>query len=307
MTTTTLTSQTFSPVGVAACIRLANKYIAENYDGHMSESDVSNWAAKTNYQRRFISWLPKLAATVPLCPEIKAKVDFDQNVINSFLAENGFDKISLQDPPPGLDDNLGFAVAAIIDNLLKWSHPAGLRMIGQYTAFRLHQSLVSFVQIPDQLQPTIKVSTDQGDLVVITPSNEVLCPVSMLELASAGFSEISPVMGFKGCVVPMVSYNEAPDVSWLVDIFEMTHPNGHYIQQAVQQIKFKMNQYGLRDQSATAMYIGGSGCTSEDVRRDYVVNRPFLLSIHRAGYQTPIFIGHFFPDSWKDPGDLNAK
>jgi hypothetical protein len=130
----------------------------------------------------------------------------------------------------------------------------------------------------------------------------------MLDLASAGHSEVSPVMGYKGCVVPMVDYDKTPDISWLCNIFETTHPDMYFIEQVVQQTRFRMNQFGLRDESATAMFMGASGClVGEDVRIDYIVDRPFLLSIHRGGLDAPIFVGHFFPDSWNDPGDLNAQ
>ena len=77
--------------------------------------------------------------------------------------------------------------------------------------------------------------------------------------------------------------------------------DGDSISQALQQTKFKMNQFGARVKSAVAIAV--SRAMSREVGLD--IDQPFYLWIERDGVTVPVMYAYLDQEDWKDPGNLS--
>ena len=110
----------------------------------------------------------------------------------------------------------------------------------------------------------------------------------------------TPDYRYEGVIFPMVHYDQHEDISFLKGM--RIEGTGHYVAEAVQQTRFRMNEFGARAESAVAMTK--RLCASSEERKPYVLDRPFILWIERGGIGIPIFMAVFAEDVWKDPKTL---
>ncbi len=106
-------------------------------------------------------------------------------------------------------------------------------------------------------------------------------------------------------VFPMIEYNEVVDISWIRGMAARV-PDGlpWYISQALQQTKFRMNEIGVKVESAVAMGMRLGYCPGPPPKPDLIIDKPFLLWISRPGMSHPLFIGYFVEKDWKRPEKL---
>jgi hypothetical protein len=115
---------------------------------------------------------------------------------------------------------------------------------------------------------------------------------------------LSPLkqMYFDELILPMISFEEIVDVSWLVGL-NTTEDLGldYAVMQAVQKNRLKMNEFGVRAQSAVGMAFM-TCCIKPAV--SLTVDSPFFMWLERPGLRKPLFVAWLDYDSWKDPGSL---
>ena len=280
-------TQTSTMLPVLGCFKAAGEFIGE----------LLAFEATNNAQSAFLTlFQDKLPEVDKLTEELKSIADKDVSVINAFLKEAGFD-IQL-DP---VSD--GFAVASILDVLVKWLEEGKKTTIrdGKYPAVKLKEGVSIFMG--PHGNPLVAVETKSGDIVFMTVVDEVpgdaFAVQTLVDEMTA--SKATPWRGNnQGVIFPMVNYNQEVDISWLCGL--KVHPEW-YVQQALQQTKFRMNEIGARAQSAVAMTLRCASVMAEP--KPIVIDRPFLLWIDRQGVDTPLFSGIFAEDVWEEPEGLD--
>ena len=113
-----------------------------------------------------------------------------------------------------------------------------------------------------------------------------------------------PNAHFENVIFPMVDYDREIDIKWIVGMNTKDAKGlGWEIANALQQTKFKMNEYGARVKSAAAMEMLCMGV--REPKPDLVIDQPFLIWITRDGLSQPLFTGFIAEDCWKNPGNLS--
>jgi len=102
---------------------------------------------------------------------------------------------------------------------------------------------------------------------------------------------------YSGASFPMIDLDVKPDISWIKGLRIGVD---YWVDQAIQQTKFRMNEFGARAQSAVGMTLRCKGAGPGP----HVIDRPFLLWIQRDGMQFPLFAAVLCEDSWKEPAKL---
>jgi hypothetical protein len=255
------------------------------------------WAPINPEQKHFIETIfPDYVTELAKISGLEGRADHDVEAINAWLRERGFD-IEL-DPSKDPDD---FAVAAISDITVEWQDEAkvtSLSLQDDYPAF-IVGSGVKLYSISDRFAPLIQIATKSGDIVYIREESaprdwaELLADVALVRASRR--DRRAP---FERVVLPMVSAKHQPDVSWLCGL----RLGQRYISQAVQEVRFAMNEHGARAKEATAAMVS-KGMSAPPPT--YEVNRDFLIYIIRPGVAVPIFQAYITRDDWKNPGDLS--
>jgi hypothetical protein len=284
---TPVKTQTSTMLPVLGCFKAAGEFIGEPLEF------VSNSDAQAEFLTLFQDKMPDVDK---LTEELKSLADKDVSVINAFLKENGFD-IQLN---PVTD---GFAVASILDVLVKWLGEGTKTTIrnGEYPAVKLKEGVSIFMG--SQGNPLVAVETKSGDIVFMTVVDEIPEDAFAVQALVDQMTEskATPWRGNnKGVVFPMVNYDQEVDISWLNGL--RVHEKW-YVQQAIQQTKFRMNEIGARAQSAVGMTM--RCCAMAQEPQPIVIDRPFLLWIDRQGVNTPLFSGIFAEDVWEEPEGLD--
>lgn len=260
------------------------------------------WHPKNDSQARFLSLYTAHRGNVAGMQDLKAKADRDIGVINRWLIENGF---SIQLNP--IPDPMGFAVASILDRLVRWLAQASpidpkIRVDGRdYPGFQLEGSGVSFYTSSAFPHPIVMLDTQSGDQVFLTFANREIAGLDLVYETTALLGcHKKPCHDFKGVRIPQVMIDQKPDITWLLGLNTLD-PEGQFwfIQQALQQAKFAMNKEGCRIKVATAVAVM-RGFTPPP-KPDLVFDRPFLAAMRgREGLPLPIFSIYVDTDTWKE-------
>jgi hypothetical protein len=262
------------------------------------------WTAINPGQEQFLVVFDKARKEIKIIPEseLKYKVSQDVEVLNKFLADNGF-SIKLEK----FNRELGeFGVVSIMDILVKWLVEGVITEVKgpeqqAYPAFRLKEG-VEFFRNLSYYEVIIKITTKTSDVVFLTMS-EQLSSFYLLEMAQKLVCSLVPCHDYDRVVIPMVDLNHEVDISWLSGMQTFDDDGKDWlINQALQQTKFKMNEKGARAKSAVAVSVMKM-CIGVP-KKELVIDKPFLVWIQRPGISVPLFSGWINTDCWKDPGSL---
>ena len=289
------TTETTCVMPILGCIWAALKYLSERrFKG--------KFLPVNDAQRHFVRKYGHLIKEVDKIAELECKADQDVEVINAWLKHKGYDiKLSQS---VGKD---GFAVASILDLLLEWIEPGtksnitGLRTGKSYPAVKMKSGFTAFEHNRFYPHPVIQLSTKSGDILKMAVLDNMNLEFDHqftaqdLAMSLDSIDQFQP--DIEKILFPMIDLDMKPDISWLVG---MQHEgSGHFISEAVQQTKFRMNEKCAKVESAAAM---GMRCLSMPVY--YEINQPFLLWITRPGIKVPFFTAVLCEDVWKEPAKL---
>ncbi|HYL97695.1 MAG TPA: hypothetical protein VEZ90_01985, partial [Blastocatellia bacterium] len=157
---------------------------------------------------------------------------------------------------------------------------------------------------PDHKYPIAELATKSGDRVYMTAFDIELEGSELAAVAESLAQGLVSNSEYKGIVFPMVSLDHRVDVSWVIGL--ETHGSdgqSFWVDRAVQQTRFRMNEFGARAQSAFAAAV--AGCTPQGPG-PYTLNQPFLIWIERTVLSKALFVGHIGTDDWKNPGDITS-
>lgn len=287
-----LKTNTLCVLPVLGCLAAAKSHLEGN------KGIPSELSPKTDEQREFLEMFKDLLGKLPKIPELESRSDDNEKVVNSWLSERGFD---IQLPPP--TDEKGFAVASILDVLLKWLNEGKRTNVTgkdskDYTGVRLDDGVVISHMAAIHPYPVVRIATQSGDTICMSMvdsipenANGLFLKVADLEMVKAASH------GYKGVVFPMVDLDVKPDISWICG---MGVGSGFFIDKALQQTKFRMNELGARVQSSAAMTMS----RGISMIGPHTIDRPFLVWIKRDGLEFPLFAALLCEDVWKEPKEL---
>lgn len=237
--------------------------------------------------------------------EIVTKASRSVEELNAFLREHGF-SIEL-DAFEGPKD---FGVVSILNLLVEWFSPGKeVPIMGvdgkTYSGVQLKRSEhgVRFFHHPRWPGPIVQIHTLSGDLVYLSPISESQVPdMATIRSNLPSYDNLARrIDGYSDVQFPMVNLNQEVDISWLKGLNTVDQDNlPAVITQALQQTRFRMNQFGARAESAVAVGVA-SGFS---IPNSFIINSSFAVWITRPGIEIPLFFGYITPEDWKDPGSL---
>jgi len=243
--------------------------------------------------------------------ELRAWAAWTASELNAVLAKEGF-SIRLNDF--GCRE---LGVVSILDVLVDWivEALAATFLVDQheYSAVYMmphvktdQETVRTFSASTSSLHnhPIVAIATKSGDVLSMTIAD---CPYADFDLVS----RIEAVRLAKRSArhaswlrFPMVDLNLETDISWLIGMRTVTASGEEaMISQALQQTKFKMNQFGARVKSAVAIIMRTISARVE-VGYPIIIDKPFFLWIERPGMSSPLMYAYIDEQDWKDPGDL---
>lgn len=240
--------------------------------------------------------------------ELRSKVSEDIKEINSWLRENGYD-IQLTVPPERREGD--FAVASILEVMTKWIKEAKETIISNgnsltYKAFSVDSGIRAAYPVKNYKHPVISLDTQGDDIVELLKADIAKDPTQMRQIIrEKGFDLTSGKNFFYGkIIIPELNIDIQPDISWLCKLdfksfnSDNTLRNWYLIEEALQQIKFKMNKVGTEVKTAAAISCrSGSLCFENNLT--YTFDTPFYVWITRKGTTQPYFAAYIDYDSFQ--------
>lgn len=226
---------------------------------------------------------------------LKTKAAKSADVLREFLAAEGFN-LPVRDFKP---DEAG--AAAVLKILLKWLAAGerleiiGERTGGRYPAFKITRSRkLDNVAFFKARGPVAMLRTKSGIRVHVTPLNEELAGLDLLEWAIDISQALHSGGEYDGVVIPMVSMDHEVDITWLQGMWTL----GQFVAQALQQTRLRMNHLGALAESAAVV------TTRKALSETLTIKGPFVLWMEVDGFSQPLFTAHITEEDWKDPGPI---
>ncbi|MGB0388458.1 MAG: hypothetical protein ACPGWR_26870 [Ardenticatenaceae bacterium] len=260
------------------------------------------WRSVDEKQTRFLhEFFAFCREEVQDIPEIESVGSYSAEVINAFLRQRRF-SIQLTPFPPG-----DFGTASVLDLNVTWLQAGARSRVRTadrktFPGIYLKGRGVELLQLVNHPSYLVKLTTKSEDVVYLTPLDEAPSEFDLsatIQKLRAQKLRRDQRSYHKGIIFPMVNLDMEIDTQWLLGL-NTQGDDGlmAIISQALQQHKFKMNEFGARVKSAAAISVTRGGPIP------YVINRPFLIWIERPSLSHPLFAGYITPEHWEDPGDL---
>ena len=280
---TCLSTQVLSVLPTLGCIAEAHKYMED----HLEIPGSLNPSSKR--QSDFVDLFGSVLGEIKNFSELQSFASDNVNDINAILAKYGYD---IELPPPSNANS--FSVASILDLVLKWMYEGKSTVISErYSGAYLNRGINIAHMIGLHPHPVVRIQCQNGDQVCMSMVD------SLPDIQYGLFSKVAELdkikatsHQFTSVSFPCVNLNVQPDISWL-NGFGVGH--GYYVENAMHQTKFSMNESGAHVQSASAMNMTTKGFTRD---LPHIIDRPFILWIKRDGMQFPLFTTLLCEDVW---------
>lgn len=278
-----VSSSAFCLPAVSGGLRLAN------LSGHP-------WQAINETQRRFLAEYGEATGDLAnLDAYLKGKVTASATELNNWFAEHGW-KTNLNFPPNGL------GIGSIFDLLVNWLIPGkkkdsgvAIRQGDSYSRYQgvemsASEGLLAH-RIEDYPYPLFELLTQEsGWRVFLVEADTYSEAFDLPKTANALLVKKRTSYSLRKLEFPIVEMAMEVDISWIEG---MSVNNGFAIDQAMKQVRLRLDDKGARAESAVAYTMRGmeSGV--------YRINRPFYVIFWRDGLKFPAFVALSAPDSWK--------
>jgi hypothetical protein len=284
------TSQTSCMLPLVGCLDAAEKYLGL---GRV-------WRTINSKQQAFYDlFMIPGRREIGRVPELESIASHNSIEINDFLRTRGFSiKLEEFDRPDHL------ALASVLKVLVEWLSKGVVTSVrdGAYPAVRLRRG-ISCYSVPRLSDTTVvSVETKSGDVVSMAMIKKPPAEFELAELIAKINKTKKRIFDFDGVVFPMIDYNREVDISWMQGMHTRDrNDNPAVIGAAIQQTKFRMNEYGAKLESAAAMVMRTTTATRNP---DLIIDQPFVLWIDRPGLSQPLLVAHFTEEVWKQPPSL---
>ena len=288
----------FTPYPLVAALLKSEKVLwAEDFLGPQR-----HWNSVNKKQAHFLGeFFTPCRPEIKEIPEIESVASYHVEEINTFLRQHKFN-IQLRPFPPG-----DFGTASVLDLNLTWLEAGIPTKVQTYNrqlfpAVYLKGRGVELLQLDNHEEELVKLTTKSGDIVYLTMlDQDIASEFDLLTTIQTlkQFPRRDEWSYYQGVIFPMVDLDLEINTQWLLGLYTQSD-NGipAIISQALQQTKFKMNEFGARVKSAAAIAVTRGG------PMPYIINRPFLIWIERPGLSHPLFAGYITQEHWRNPGDL---
>lgn len=263
----------------------------------MANPSGKAWKARTPRQQQFMQQYQ--AASMQMLPLlrqwVKGKRATKASDLNRWFAQNGFPGMRIRECGSG-------CVGGIFDLTVKWMRPGQEGEIEangkNFKAVKMARSqYVRIHAVEGYKYPLVELTTSSGGwLVYLLESDTCIAPerlpVEAMKLLARSRSEISRYYYIH---FPEVRMSTKVDIRW---IQKMEVP-GFRIDEAIKQVKLRLDRFGARAQAATGFGFRGMPPT-------YEITKPFLVIFWKPGLTYPPFVAYSRPDSWipaKPPAD----
>jgi hypothetical protein len=277
--------------GIVACMMKANDFLGKD----------CRWIEKNKDQWQFLHGFFEKLKSATSIPEMESIISRSAEEINAFLAERGF-SITL-DPFQGDE----FGVASVLDLLVKWQEKGErTKVLDIYDAVMLKSvqgASVRRIHESDSYVVTVDTQGDDKVHMMMVDDNLLDVPMSLTQLALDMTKKGEPDF-YEKVIFPMIDLNVMTDINWLLGMVAVDEDGSDWaVSQAKQQNKLRLNEFGARAQSATAMGMLRGMAVPPTV---FTIDKPFLIWFTRSGIEMPLFVAHVTEEDWKDPGDLET-
>ena len=268
--------------------------------------DEPPWIPSSGTQQMFLSeFYPSLRTDVPHISEIESMAARSPEPLNQFLRSKGYGQISLGP----FENPTSIGVVSILDILSRWLEKGEKTTIRHKTTKREYPGVnlctgLRFFAVPGYPFPIVQIGTqNRSDSVFMAVSDGPLAGFPLIGKVRELKAAMERLYGaYDRVIFPMVSIDQSEDISWILEI-QAPHQSGLplVIAQAVQQNKLKMDEFGVRIQSATAMEGTLRG---PSIPKPLIIDQPFFFWYERADLNLPIFVAYVTEQDWKNPGGL---
>jgi hypothetical protein len=262
------------------------------------------WVPTNQQQDALLNWRDTCGGDLALLGDaVKGMCSHDASVLNKFLADNGF---NIRLNPLGPDD---LGTVGILDLLVEWLNAGNEQSIRAKNGRTYEGVRIKDAEVLDLwgTHYVVRLRTKDGTCVYIMTE---VRPADQFQLmgqvshANTAAKTARRSQKYKGCDFPMVDMRVQEDVSWLRGMHTVGQDGSPWtVTQAKQENRLRMNQFGARAQSATAMVMT-RGISFE---KPFVVDGPFMVWFTRPDCTRPLFAAWVDYSDWKNPGDLKAK
>ncbi len=271
-------------------------------EGHLGAPP--EWTATTASQATFLRDVyAGCRPEVKRIPEIESCGSTSSEELNAFVARRG---LSMSFKPFGPDEA---GAVSVLDLLVMWTAPGYPTLVvtrdqQQFPAVRLPATQVTFRLAPSHPAPIAVLGTVSGDVVYLTP---LASPDSdLVAFARRLMADSAAGDPFPGVVFPMVDFKMRQDLPVVVGLTTLAVGGRSVrVEAAEQQLSLKMNEHGASAEARTRMVLT-LGIQSS-LRRDFVINEPFLVWIQRPRLSAPLFVAHVTREAWRNPNDLAPR
>lgn len=292
-----MASRTACPVTIAAALRRVEEEFG---------LDSPRWIASNDQQRLFLERYYGLLRDDALkIPEIESVAANRPEPINEFLRAKGF-TIALGP----FENASSIGVASVLDILAKWLQKGERTQVTRKGTEKKYPAVeikavdgARFFTVPGHQQPIVQLVTQtKGDTVFMSVGPEAVSfdlveKIRAIASAPQGRADL-----YDRVIFPMISLRQQEDISWIKEL-TTPHTSGLplVIVQALQENRMRMDEVGVRIQSAVAMEGTLRGMPTT---RPLVIDEPFYFWYVREGCQLPVFCAWLDVDTWQDPGGL---
>lgn len=253
------------------------------------------WAAVNSSQQYFIENIYSKRSELNNFgeDELRTWVSSDDKYLNKIVVEEG---LNIQFEPFTLSE---FGSLSILDVSVEWQNEGISTSVNcedvEYEAAQLKDGFEVF-KSDAYSNPLIKLDTQSGDVVymIIADSKPDDTAFGLFEkiVALKNLFSDSKKIDFDSIVFPCVDLNKQFALDWILG---MTNSSGYFVNQALQQTKFKMDEKGAHVQSAVMLSFDKSMKTPSVL----TIDQPFYVWIERPGCTLPIFTGYIDSSDWQ--------
>ncbi|MFA5927563.1 MAG: hypothetical protein WCT32_03460 [Patescibacteria group bacterium] len=255
--------------------------------------DPAKWAGAPGRQANFLGMYGRGRGDLGKIKEIVCAAGSVAEA-NETLRKAGFPDVQLQPAA-------GFATVAILKWQSEWTIKGAKTALKaengeSYDGVRMDAKAVKFYVAGDQVVAEIPVRN--GDFVYITEAGATAKP--LVESAKI-HNALQPLAdgGFTGLIFPKFEIRTRLDHTWMLGINNKDrHGEPVQIQQAVQEVRFSLDENGAKAESASAMQMG----KGLSVSKTLTIDGPALAWVYRPGLRYQIVAGWANYDSWSKPG-----
>ncbi len=266
---------------------------------------IQKYIAISPDQQKFLDFMEANQKALAFLPEIESIATESDLKINRFLRRHG-SNIELK---PFKSETFGIATSLQI--LVKWKEKAETTEVKAnkttYPGIKISKGL-SFFNVPGHKNPVIRIETQANPKIGlpeyfwVTVDDSQPNFFNLTEKARLLMRNIGEELEYNQLIMPMIDLSHQFELTWLKGLRFIDKRNRNWmIDQAQQQNILKLNEYGAKGASSTAVSAVRSIAPAPSI---YTINQPFTCWFSRGLLANPTIVYRCDYNCWKNPGNI---